>query len=103
MEALQISDRHTDKIHLVISDKRMPRMTGPDLICQMRNRRPGVKVLLVSGYADDSPTAADRTARIAYLQKPYTTERLVAVIREVLHGSASNSKLASKANGEHTS
>ena len=54
VDALRVSDASADTIHLLISDKIMPRMAGPELIRQLRKQRPDLKVILISGYAEDS-------------------------------------------------
>jgi DNA-binding NtrC family response regulator len=50
-EALQQSRDYKSEIHLLLSDLQMPGMTGIDLAAQITRERPGLKVLLMSGYA----------------------------------------------------
>src|SRR5664279_2337391 len=53
-EALLTSDAHQGKIHLVLSDVVMPQMGGRALAERLALDRPGIKVLYMSGYADDA-------------------------------------------------
>jgi two-component system cell cycle sensor histidine kinase/response regulator CckA len=56
----------------------MPGTSGVALAEQLRTVRPGLRVLLVSGYAEDTPDTA------AFLAKPYTGVSLARKVREVL-------------------
>jgi FixJ family two-component response regulator len=63
----------------------MPGMSGKELAEQLRNIRPGLRVIFMSGYSDDA--VRDRNVvgpGIAFLQKPFTPARLAAAIRTVL-------------------
>jgi FixJ family two-component response regulator len=63
----------------------MPRMSGPELAQRLRDVRPGVKVLFVSGYTDSQIVREGELAPgTDFLQKPFTREQLASKIREVL-------------------
>ncbi len=72
-------------IALVFSDIIMPcGMTGYDVAEWVRSRKPGVKVLLTSGYSE-MPLAANEIVReIKVLEKPYTRDQLACALREAL-------------------
>ena len=74
-------------IALVFSDIIMPGgMTGYDVAEWVRSRKPGVKVLLTSGYSE-MPLAANEIVReIKVLEKPYTRDQLACALREALDG-----------------
>jgi DNA-binding NtrC family response regulator len=60
-------------------------MSGPELAKRLANARPEMKVLCMSGYADDSIVRHGVVeAKVAYLQKPLTTDALARKVREVL-------------------
>src|SRR5262249_17933569 len=80
-EAMGLAERHTDVIHLLITDVVMPGMSGRKTAERMLTRRPEMKVLYVSGYGE----SLDDQAKTAFLQKPFSTEELALKIREVLH------------------
>ncbi len=72
-------------LDLLVSDVVMPGMRGPELAALVRSRRPGVRLLLVSGHADTSEGFRDEDGRtIQLLPKPFTPERLARKVREIL-------------------
>ena len=79
--ALQLAERHGDPIALLVSDVTMPGMEGPELARRLAAIRPGLKVLLLSGYGRD---AALFDAGVDFLQKPFRPSALVARVREIL-------------------
>jgi two-component system, cell cycle sensor histidine kinase and response regulator CckA len=84
-EALLLSERHPETIDLLLSDVVMPQMSGPELAKRLSNARPGLRVLCMSGYTDDSIVRHGvLESHIAYLQKPITPETLTRRVREVL-------------------
>jgi two-component system, cell cycle sensor histidine kinase and response regulator CckA len=88
-EAIELSDRFSSEIHMLIADRVMPKMNGYELIQQLKGRRAGIKVILISGYADDAPeTASPGVGAIPFLQKPFTQETLARMIRDVLTSKA---------------
>ncbi len=87
---LAVAARHTDPIHLVITDIVMPGMSGHELVQQLTPVRPAIKALYLSGYAQDAfaaPAAAENPK--TFLQKPFTLHTLARKVREVLGSPAS--------------
>jgi two-component system cell cycle sensor histidine kinase/response regulator CckA len=87
-EALLASEQYSSKIHLLLSDVVMPRMSGAQLAERLRVTRPLLKVLFMSGYTDDAILQHGVLAGYGYLQKPITPEGLVKKVREVLSRSS---------------
>jgi two-component system cell cycle sensor histidine kinase/response regulator CckA len=86
-EALEIVARHTEPIHLMLTDMVMPKMSGQELASRLKAIRPDVKTLLMSGYSEY--TSGDQvTSQLPLLQKPFSISSLVERIREVLEGNA---------------
>jgi two-component system cell cycle sensor histidine kinase/response regulator CckA len=85
LNALEIAHNPTHTIHLLLTDVAMPDMDGFQLAEQIRVYRDELKILFMSGYADD-PQVAARVAQpgCAYLEKPFTPDVLATAIRNVL-------------------
>ena len=63
----------------------MPKMSGRDLAESLASIRPGIKVLYMSGYTDNSVVRHGiLTEGMNYVQKPFTLEGLATKVREVL-------------------
>jgi PAS domain S-box-containing protein len=89
-EALRVSREYCGPIDLMISDVVMPQMSGPKLAEQLAAERPRMKVLFVSGYAENTILRhgkIDVTACL--LQKPFALNALAGKIRELLGGTES--------------
>jgi len=86
-EALQLAQRHSGPIQLLVSDVVMPGMSGRELARRLLELRPDTKVLYLSGYADD---AVERHGVLdpgtAFMQKPFNPGALASRVREVLDG-----------------
>lgn len=83
--AIKVSLEHPDTIHLLVTDMMMPRMGGKALATALSTTRPGLKVLYMSGYADDGLVAQgvlDPGAH--FLRKPFAAPELARKVREVL-------------------
>jgi CheY-like chemotaxis protein len=79
--ALELAGRHPGPIALLVSDVTMPGMEGPELARRLAAIRPGLRVLLLSGYSLD-PDLLD--AGVDFLQKPFRPSALVARVRAIL-------------------
>jgi two-component system cell cycle sensor histidine kinase/response regulator CckA len=83
--ALRISDSHPDRIDLLISDMYMPGLRGPEVAQALAPKRPGLRVLFMSGYADqDSRAGVPPGAN--FLNKPFSGKELAAKVDAVLKG-----------------
>jgi PAS domain S-box-containing protein len=88
--ALALAASRSETIHLVITDVVMPGLSGHELVQQLLGARPAIKVLYLSGHAEETvagPLAPQGPK--AFLQKPFTLQNLSRKVREVL-GAASN-------------
>jgi CheY-like chemotaxis protein len=87
VQALEVAAAHTGAIHMLVTDVVMPRMSGRDLATQLTSERPGLKVLFISGYTDDTIVRHGvLDGGVAFLQKPFNLKSLAEKIREVLAG-----------------
>jgi two-component system cell cycle sensor histidine kinase/response regulator CckA len=83
--ALTMARAHEGEITLLVTDLVMPGMTGRELAELLEATRPGLRVLYMSGYTDDSVVRHGVLSEgLAYLQKPFTPQALAAKVREVL-------------------
>jgi len=86
-EAAQRADGYQGPIHLLVSDVIMPESHGPPLFERLTSARPGLRVLYMSGYADDAIVRHGIMVEGApFLQKPFTPLALSRKVREVLDG-----------------
>jgi signal transduction histidine kinase/ActR/RegA family two-component response regulator len=85
LEALEISDRYADTIHLVLSDIVMPRMGGTELAERLRARHPNMKIVFMSGYSEYSNRNQMQIApTVAVLQKPFSPTSLLEIVHDTL-------------------
>ncbi|HYF38994.1 MAG TPA: PAS domain S-box protein [Gemmatimonadales bacterium] len=85
VEALQIYDARESEIDLVLTDILMPELGGHELVEQLRERRPDLRVVFMSGYAERALTSNGSVPRgTGYLEKPFAVETLMRRVREVL-------------------
>ena len=87
IEARHTAERHRGPIDLLITDVVMPKVNGRELANQLAAKRPGMKVLFMSGYTDNAVVASGVLQReVAFLRKPFTPAALTEKVREVLEG-----------------
>ena len=87
-EAMRLFD--AEDFDLVISDVVMPEMSGPELIRELRARRPDIAVLFVTGFVGDGDT--DEMVGHELLRKPFTVAALAAAVAGSLSRGASGSR-----------
>jgi two-component system cell cycle sensor histidine kinase/response regulator CckA len=86
-EAIETSAKHVGDIQLLLTDVVMPRMNGRVLAEELSRTRPAVKVVYMSGYADDAIVHNGvLDAGTNFLGKPFTSADLTGKVREVLDG-----------------
>jgi two-component system cell cycle sensor histidine kinase/response regulator CckA len=84
-EALRIAEGHEDLIHLLVTDIVMPNVGGTELAQRLRQVRPEIKVLFMSGYPDHPAIASgDVGVQTAVLQKPFLLDTLAHKVRSLL-------------------
>jgi DNA-binding NtrC family response regulator len=73
-----------DEVHIVMTDQRMPRMTGVELLTKMKARHPHAIRMLFTGFADlESIMAAINQGHVfQFLKKPWQPEELIVAVRE---------------------
>jgi signal transduction histidine kinase/ActR/RegA family two-component response regulator len=86
VDALRVAEEHSGALDLLTTDMVMPAMGGHDLANELTARRPGLKVLFVSGYSDEMVGRGALGPGDAFLQKPVDPKTLARKVREVLDG-----------------
>jgi response regulator RpfG family c-di-GMP phosphodiesterase len=73
-----------EEVHLVMSDQRMPQITGVELLTKVKSRHPHAIRMLFTGFADlDSIIAAINQGHIyQFIKKPWQPEELLAAVRQ---------------------
>jgi DNA-binding NtrC family response regulator len=82
-EALKLADAHKGAIDLVVTDMFMPGMRGPEVIENLMVKRPGLRVLFMSGYADHDPKSGVPFGA-HFLGKPFSANELAAAVESAL-------------------
>ena len=75
---------HQDRIALLVLDVVMPRKNGRDAYDEILAIRPGTKALFISGHASDILTKEGIPENLNFVAKPFSTEKLLSRVREVL-------------------
>jgi two-component system cell cycle sensor histidine kinase/response regulator CckA len=86
VEAIEVLEKSAGQVDLVVSDVVMPEMDGPTLLRELRVRNPSLKIIFVSGYAEDAfqkHLPADGQ-QFAFLAKPFTLKQLVNAVKETM-------------------
>jgi PAS domain S-box-containing protein len=84
VEALRCADSYPGKIDLLLTDSMMPEMGGAELVGHLRERRGGIKVLMMSGYTEGIGPRAKLDEAEQFIEKPFSTADLLLAIRSAL-------------------
>ena len=95
LDAERLFARHGSKIDLVVSDVIMPVCGGPELMKRLHVHAPGLRVLYMSGYTEQSAAAKAKFSRdVPLVQKPFTSAEFLRSVRAVLDGEPQRRDLA---------
>jgi two-component system, cell cycle sensor histidine kinase and response regulator CckA len=84
VEAIELFDKQGG-VDLVVSDVVMPEMDGPTLLKELRRRDPKVKIIFVSGYAEEAfAKNLPSQEQYAFLAKPFTLKQLVGEVKKTM-------------------
>ncbi len=85
VEAIDALTARDSSVDLVVSDVVMPEMDGPTMLKEMRATNPSLKVIFVSGYAEDAfEKSLPEGEQFNFLPKPFTLAQLVAAVKETI-------------------
>ena len=89
-DALEILEQRPGPVHLMLTDLVMPGMNGRELALKMKVRWPGMKVLYMSGYAEEGIVNQGLLEQgLIYIQKPFEARALARRVRQLLDAPAS--------------
>jgi PAS domain S-box-containing protein len=87
-DAIRLFDAQSDGIELLLTDAIMPGMRGIDLANRLRQTKPNLKVLIVSGYTDQElANRGSPNSNTFFLGKPFTPTELLGMVRHLLDAS----------------
>ncbi len=93
--ALEIARNATERVDLVITDVVMPQMDGPTVIGELRAIDPDIKVIFISGYAEDGfRQRLDSERDIHFLPKPFNLKQLALKVKEVTAAHIAHSEIS---------
>ena len=81
-EAMRLYAQHCGEVDLLLSDVVLPGETGWALACKVRRKNPFIKILLVTGYAEQMGLKGAKPEE--FLAKPFSTETLLERVRQLL-------------------
>ena len=85
LDALEALEREGGAVDLVVSDVVMPEMDGPTMLTEMRRTNPDLRIIFVSGYAEDAfEKSLPENQQFNFLPKPFTLSQLVAAVKETM-------------------
>jgi CheY-like chemotaxis protein len=88
--------RKMPHLDLLFTDVVMPGMSGVQLAARLAKSHPGLPVIYASGYSEEGVLRGAGDGGTPYLPKPFTSERLLALVREVLDRRATDGPVLSK-------
>lgn len=87
VEAIDALEKNGGQVDLVVSDVVMPEMDGPTLLKELRKRNPELKMIFVSGYAEEAfEKSLPAGEKFAFLPKPFTLKQLIEQVKETMKG-----------------
>jgi two-component system response regulator FixJ len=80
-----VAVKHGQKFDCIVSDVRMPGMSGIDLVHQLKAEEVGAPIILITGHGDvDMAVAAIKVGAFDFIEKPFDEVRLLASIRNAV-------------------
>jgi DNA-binding NtrC family response regulator len=83
-DAVRLAACHDGKIDLLITDMYMPGLRGPEIFEKLRETRPDIGVLYMSGYGDEDVARSGVALETGFLKKPFTVQELRDAVTKAL-------------------
>lgn len=85
-EAILLANAFSARIDLILTDMVLPGLSGCEIVARLRSKRPDIRVLYMSGYADDEICRRGLpNESVRLLEKPFTAIQLLNAVRASLH------------------
>ena len=84
LAALQMIENGVDQVDLMLTDMVMPQMMGSELARHVAQRRPDIRILVMSGLCDDPVVRSLECVPAIFIAKPFTAAALCTKIRQSL-------------------
>ncbi len=85
IEALEVMKESGGAVDLVVSDVVMPELDGPSMLRELRKTRPDLKIIFISGYAEDAfRKNLPEGEKFHFLPKPFSLKQLAVAVKETL-------------------
>jgi PAS domain S-box-containing protein len=85
-EALHASEHWNASIDVLVTDIVMPGMQGDELAARIRETRPGIGIVLMSGYTDHALGIGSKLKRVEFVNKPFTIDILTGAVARAADG-----------------
>ncbi|MCB1492772.1 MAG: response regulator, partial [Rhodobiaceae bacterium] len=83
--ALEVMEEVEGEVDLVVSDVVMPEMDGPTLLVELRKANPELKIIFVSGYAEEAfKKNLPEGEKFVFLPKPFSLKQLAKAVKETI-------------------
>lgn len=92
LEAMACYELHAGRIAAVITDVRMPRVNGRELVEWLHRRRPQLPVIVLSGHAGGGIEHLLRRREVVRLEKPFEVKELVMTLKRMLEAPGSDAR-----------
>lgn len=83
-EALKVGAAHAGRVHLVLTDARMPVMGGAELVQWLVAQKINTKFLVMSGYTDEIEAGLLRSSEAPFIEKPFTSDALLRAVKSAI-------------------
>jgi DNA-binding response OmpR family regulator len=87
-DAIQLFDQNSEQIELLLLDLGLPKRTGVEVFRDIREKKPGVKIIAMSGWGQrETVDELYQEGVDIFIQKPYRPSEILRTIKNILHDS----------------
>ncbi len=86
LQALELFRENAGRFDLIITDYTMPKLTGTDLAKEIHRIRPGIPVILCTGFSEKITPRTAAEFGVAHIMKPFVAKDIAKLVRKLLDG-----------------